>query len=1458
MIKMFLVSEKFFKIFIFLFAFFFINFLIGCSNDDDNFESNKSPSLIPNTITGIVDDDPIEGADVYIDFEDGTTSAHCLTEKNGYFKLNLTESDLNKLMPEDQNVSSGDKNSFTIIAQKNEKILRNAVKRDVKNGQIVYITNDTEAYSQFLESTGQFNSTKLIEFNGELIKGRITEDSLYYPFINDIREDIKNYFMNGQDKPDSYSIFSKALIHLGKEEVSIIADNSELVENRNVMSGGEITIPSHLSVESDEIEVQSIGNGKFLLGNGDNDDQKAYLKINNETFFNLIPIEIKKKQKILLTEQTVRPADGVTIGGSEDDINITIPPFALNKEESISINTIETEGETSNGKVIMNMQPSGLTFEIPITIRINYSVLGIENPNKVLWKYGSTENGYKNANVISTDTLNNFVYLQIDHFSDLLVKTINNQEFLDIGHRFISVVSRRCKSIINPFNDAPIENTRGYVYLTNKLFSGMSVSQRAGNTRNAEEINGAVGGGQCAQFGMFYNALKNAQYSATRSESFQANVLWEVFDDLKSVSSEELSPVRESLNLCSRGDLVLYETNLTPDTSHIQIFHERIVNQNGNNIGYSVIESNWHGKERLQINKTHSTTSYGVVLNQDNTFSVNDYNKHNGQFLCVDLLSLTEENSGISTNQEKANTFVDRLSTILRNESFNYSDPGSTYMWNGTEQVVNETPWLYYLLDTINDGIIRVNNTTRYIYNPDLLPITPLKVEYDDQQNGSIQAFEDSRYEIYAEDIENVSETFHPINFQSEHEITIERYHIVSNYFTPNDTWKTRDELETAITDFVNNFPDNEYWVDIYDRNDNQRYCSETYGKGNGYEACSNLGIDGLLSLAEKTTQTTLNISSLEYSTSEINNNFGRLKKLISSDGSNISEFKMISSAATNSWATLEVSNINSPLKVLFSPTVIDDYYISWGIDNTYTRIPIGYWNSYGNEITNYPVEEINDDNKDIVVLNGGRIYQTSEALNSYFMTLENGESAQWHFSLAGIHAIFVHVPYEKREWIDNANYTLLRQADLNSEMIAELEISDVSQKLPDSAFDGWFVLYLKDGLKIDDNTYKDQYGFNFEGNEYLEISANNGIVAVDAIRLQGKKSIVDDLLKLKGQVDLSDANDVEEVMIKLEGTDKISGKVLFEKYINPFSNYLFEFAKNTGSFTIKMLITPIEPLTGKGSTNNKKSITHYNEDSVPIAVQYKPQVQYIDVSSDDSLKNLPKIVLQKMGVKESVKVKIINATNGNYISEANVIVRFGIDREDNSTAYTGTTDDEGIFEIKNMPFGQYSFELIKDGYVPTVLNITVSDNTPSTTDLSLSPVLSSDKIRIRLTWGEYPDDLDSHLVKETNGIENYHIYFNDQTDATSGDNLDLDDTSSYGPETVTVNNLSLESIYTYFVHNYSGDSAGKIKDSGASVKVTIGSNEHTFYPPSAEGLNWKVFTIENGAINPCIENCME
>lgn len=139
-----------------------------------------------------------------------------------------------------------------------------------------------------------------------------------------------------------------------------------------------------------------------------------------------------------------------------------------------------------------------------------------------------------------------------------------------------------------------------------------------------------------------------------------------------------------------------------------------------------------------------------------------------------------------------------------------------------------------------------------------------------------------------------------------------------------------------------------------------------------------------------------------------------------------------------------------------------------------------------------------------------------------------------------------------------------------------------------------------------------------------------------------------------------------------------------------------------------------------------------------------------------------------------------------------------------------------------------------------------------------LSPVLADGEVRIVLDWGAYPNDLDAHLFTPYDGKESedaYHIWYGQQEDPY-GNNLDVDDTDGFGPETMTIRNLE-NGCYKYYVADFTNCSnddptSYEMSESGAQVNVYTSEGEvQTFYvPANRSGVIWEVFEIRNGRIN--------
>lgn len=160
---------------------------------------------------------------------------------------------------------------------------------------------------------------------------------------------------------------------------------------------------------------------------------------------------------------------------------------------------------------------------------------------------------------------------------------------------------------------------------------------------------------------------------------------------------------------------------------------------------------------------------------------------------------------------------------------------------------------------------------------------------------------------------------------------------------------------------------------------------------------------------------------------------------------------------------------------------------------------------------------------------------------------------------------------------------------------------------------------------------------------------------------------------------------------------------------------------------------------------------------------------------------------------------------------------------------------------------GRYTVEVSAKGYVTEYFDMEViKGQTKTGQNVVLTPEVKEGEIRIVLTWGSSPTDLDSYAIGKASDGRNFNISYHNRNVSGIG-NLDVDDTSSYGPETITITDVG--SSFTYSVINFRGD--GNMGGSTAKVKVYLpGENSAIeFKVPSGSGLRWDVFEYKNGEI---------
>lgn len=250
----------------------------------------------------------------------------------------------------------------------------------------------------------------------------------------------------------------------------------------------------------------------------------------------------------------------------------------------------------------------------------------------------------------------------------------------------------------------------------------------------------------------------------------------------------------------------------------------------------------------------------------------------------------------------------------------------------------------------------------------------------------------------------------------------------------------------------------------------------------------------------------------------------------------------------------------------------------------------------------------------------------------------------------------------------------------------------------------------------------------------------------------------------------------------------------------------------------------------------------------------YKDFIVYFDIERNENtyIETLCMVKAEENAIGE-VQGTIRGALTGNVIGDVSLKVRSGW----NNTQYgdvvaTQYVEADTAYALE-LPAGNYTIEANKNGYITSTLNIYVINGyTRSGLDIVMTPTISDDNFRIVLTWGENPRDLDSHVQGTLSNGNDFHVYYGDKSQY-DGDievcNLDVDDTTSYGPETITLNTTTSNPYY-YYIYHFSG--SGTVSSSGAQIRIYQGDNLlGTFNVPVNQGSGkyWNVFAIVNGEI---------
>jgi uncharacterized protein YfaP (DUF2135 family) len=201
-----------------------------------------------------------------------------------------------------------------------------------------------------------------------------------------------------------------------------------------------------------------------------------------------------------------------------------------------------------------------------------------------------------------------------------------------------------------------------------------------------------------------------------------------------------------------------------------------------------------------------------------------------------------------------------------------------------------------------------------------------------------------------------------------------------------------------------------------------------------------------------------------------------------------------------------------------------------------------------------------------------------------------------------------------------------------------------------------------------------------------------------------------------------------------------------------------------------------------------------------------------------------------------SIQGVVVDAQTGDPIEGALVVV--------DGTGLSDTTDDEGHYSIADVPAGAATVTAGASGYQGSTQPTTVPAGGTATLNFALSAV--GQAIRVVLSWGTAPTDLDLHMSGPIPGsASRFHVNWQ-AGEQTQGDYvaLDRDDTDGEGPETTSIevsasdSNTFVEGTYHVWIHNYSGDYLADTEFNTSNATVTLfgttGQVGSPFTPPSS------------------------
>lgn len=344
-------------------------------------------------------------------------------------------------------------------------------------------------------------------------------------------------------------------------------------------------------------------------------------------------------------------------------------------------------------------------------------------------------------------------------------------------------------------------------------------------------------------------------------------------------------------------------------------------------------------------------------------------------------------------------------------------------------------------------------------------------------------------------------------------------------------------------------------------------------------------------------------------------------------------------------------------------------------------------------------------------------------------------------------------------------------------------------------------------------------------------------------------------------QVEMNQSKTITAIFVQKKDPEKVTVEKTTEKPTKEPAKEPTEKPKKTQNQTFNLKTTVV----GKGDIKRSPDQKQYTKgEKVELTATPKQGWIFEKWNNHDGKSATIKVTIDKDHSYEAVFIQaghvegvIKNALTGAEQSNVNVILRSGKNNKKGSAVKEVKTSGNGNYKLKDIKPGVYTMELSATDFVTIYKNITIKANETLEYYEAMNPKsdeVSGSNYRAVLTWGDQPQDLDSHLVSD-----NYHIYYGDTVRQKDGcisevndecieASLDVDARMGRGPETMTFEDLG--GTYNYYIHNWSQEKS--ITQSDATVKLYKGNTLIQTYtvPAKGTGTRWNVFEIKNGKLN--------